>query len=66
MLVLSRKPDESIVIGNEIVITVIEIRGEKVRIGITAPKNIAVYREEIFRVLQAEKKSQEKQNLPET
>lgn len=47
MLVLSRKKSESVVINNDIVITVIEIRGDKVRLGITAPRNVPVFREEI-------------------
>ena len=44
MLVLSRKPGESIVIGDEIVLTVVEVRGDQVRIGIDAPRAIAVHR----------------------
>lgn len=48
MLVLSRKSNESIVINNNIKVTVVEIRGDKVRLGIEAPKNIPVHREEIF------------------
>lgn len=44
MLVLSRKRDESIVIGDDIVLTVVEIRGDKVRLGIEAPKEIPVHR----------------------
>ena len=48
MLVLSRKSNESIVINNNIKVTVVEIRGDKVRLGIEAPKNIPVHREEIY------------------
>ncbi len=47
MLVLSRKPGESIVIGDEIVLTVVEVRGDQVRIGIDAPRAIAVHRKEV-------------------
>jgi len=47
MLVLSRKKNESIVISNDIVITVVEIRGDKVRLGIEAPKEIPVHRSEV-------------------
>ncbi|MCX7699255.1 MAG: carbon storage regulator CsrA [Gemmataceae bacterium] len=55
MLVLSRKKNESIVIDNRIVITVVEIRGDKVRLGITAPKEVPVYRQEILAAIQASK-----------
>ena len=48
MLVLSRKSNESIVINNNIKVTVVEIRGDKVRLGIEAPKDIPVHREEIY------------------
>ncbi len=49
MLVLSRRQGESIVIGGEIVVTVIEVRGGQVRLGIDAPRSIDVHREEIYR-----------------
>ncbi|MCS7023023.1 MAG: carbon storage regulator CsrA [Gemmataceae bacterium] len=48
MLVLSRKKNESVIINNDIVITVIEIRGDKVRLGIVAPKDVPVHREEVY------------------
>ena len=48
MLVLSRKKNESIVINNDIVITVVEVRGDKVRLGIVAPKDVPVHREEVY------------------
>lgn len=48
MLVLSRKKDESIVINNDITIVVVEIRGDKVRLGIEAPKEVPVHRQEVF------------------
>ncbi|MDY3559668.1 carbon storage regulator CsrA [Gemmata sp. JC673] len=48
MLVLSRKKNESIVINNDIVITVVEIRGDKVRLGIAAPKDVPVHRQEVY------------------
>ncbi len=51
MLVLSRKKDESIVVNNDIVITVVEIRGDKVRLGIVAPKEVPVHREEVFEAI---------------
>ncbi len=48
MLVLSRKKNESIVINNEITIVVVEIRGDKVRLGVEAPKEVPVHRREIY------------------
>jgi carbon storage regulator len=48
MLVLSRKKDESIVINNDITIVVVEIRGDKVRLGVEAPKEVPVHRREVF------------------
>jgi len=54
MLVLSRHRDESIMIGDNIVITIVDIRGDKVRIGIQAPTNVPVHREEIYEAIQRE------------
>jgi carbon storage regulator len=51
MLVLSRKNNESIVINNNIKVTVVEIRGDKVRLGIVAPRDIPVHREEVFEAI---------------
>ncbi len=51
MLVLSRKKNESIVINNDITITVVEIRGDKVRLGIVAPKDVPVHRHEVFEAI---------------
>ena len=48
MLVLSRKLDESLFIGDDIKVTVLDIRGGQVRIGITAPNSVKVYREEVY------------------
>lgn len=48
MLVLSRKKDEKIMIGDSITLMVIEIRGDKVRLGIEAPRDVAVHREEVY------------------
>ena len=48
MLVLSRKKNESIVIGDGIVVTIVEVRGDKVRLGIEAPKEVPVHRREVF------------------
>src|SRR5512135_2319732 len=55
MLVLSRQKDESIMIGDEVEITIVDVRGDKVRLGITAPKNIPVHRREIYDAIQREK-----------
>jgi len=51
MLVLSRKKNESIVINNDITITVVEIRGDKVRLGIVAPKDVPVHRQEVWEAI---------------
>ena len=54
MLVLSRHKDETIVIGDDIIITVVEIRGDKVRLGIAAPVEISVHRQEVYEAIQRE------------
>ena len=54
MMVLSRKKNESIVINNNITVTVVEIRGDKVRLGIQAPKEIPVHRREIYDAIHAQ------------
>ena len=54
MLVLSRKKDEKIVIGDQITLMVIDIRGDKVRLGIEAPKDVAVHRQEVYEAIQKE------------
>lgn len=54
MLVLTRRPGESIVVGSNIVVTVIEIKGGQVRIGIDAPREVDVYREEIYEQVRQE------------
>lgn len=54
MLVLSRQRDESIIIGDNIVITIVDIRGDKVRLGIQAPKEITVHRQEVYDAIQKE------------
>lgn len=48
MLVLSRKRNESVVIDNRIVITIVEVRGDKVRFGVTAPRDVPVHRSEVL------------------
>lgn len=54
MLVLSRQRDETIMIGDEIEISIVDIRGDKVRLGITAPCKIAVHRKEVYQAIRAE------------
>ncbi len=55
MLVLTRKSNQSIMIGDDIEVTVLSIMGEKVRIGIQAPRDIPVFREEVYLEIQAER-----------
>jgi carbon storage regulator len=60
MLVLSRQKDESIMIGDEVEVTIVDVRGDKVRLGITAPKEIPVHRKEVYEAIQREKSEQKK------
>jgi carbon storage regulator len=53
VLVLSRRAGESVIIGDDIVVTVLEMRGDIVRVGIQAPRSVTVHREEVFRQVQA-------------
>jgi carbon storage regulator len=55
MLVLSRQRDETIMIGDDIEITVVDIRGEKVRLGINAPAHVPVHRKEVYEAIKREK-----------
>jgi carbon storage regulator len=57
MLVLARKAGESIIIGQEISVTVLEVKGEQVRLGITAPRELAVHREEVFVAIRDENRA---------
>lgn len=54
MLVLSRKKNEEIIIGHNIVVTVVEVRGDKVRLGIEAPTDVSVHRREVYDAIQRE------------
>ncbi len=56
MLVLTRKKNESIVLNDNIEITIVDVQGDQVRIGINAPKSVSIYRKEIFLEIQAENK----------
>jgi carbon storage regulator len=54
MLVLSRQRDESIMIGDKVVITIVDIRGDKVRLGIDAPQDVPVHRQEVYEAIKRE------------
>ena len=62
MLALTRKLGESIVIGKDIKVSILEIKGDQIKIGIDAPKNVTIYREEIFKQIEEENKEALKQN----
>jgi carbon storage regulator len=55
VLVLSRQKDESIIIGDDVEVTIVDVRGDKVRLGINAPRSISVHRKEIYEAIQREK-----------
>jgi len=57
MLILSRKVDEKIVIGDDISVSIVEIRGDQVRIGVDAPKTVKVFRQEVFDAIKAENRA---------
>ena len=57
MLVLTRRANQSIMIGHDIVVTVLEVRGDQVRLGIRAPRSVDVHREEVFATLQQANKA---------
>jgi carbon storage regulator len=68
MLIITRRPGEKIMVGEDVVVEVIEVSGSSVRIGIAAPKSIPVYREEIWAAVKAENKaaaSAEADQLPD-
>lgn len=60
MLVLSRQRDESIIIGDNVVVTVVDVRGDKVRLGIDAPIEISVHRREVYEAIQRENRQASK------
>lgn len=66
MLVLSRRAEEAIVINNDITIVVVEIRGDKVRLAIKAPRDISVHRKEVYDAIQRENGSSKGPQLPES
>lgn len=57
MLVLSRQRDESVMIGDEIEVTIVDVRGDKVRLGIRAPRHVSVHRKEIYDAIRRENQS---------
>ncbi|MEI8214086.1 MAG: carbon storage regulator CsrA [Planctomycetota bacterium] len=65
MLVLSRKKNESIVINNEITIVVVEIRGDKVRLGVEAPREVPVHRREVYDAIQRSAEGNDPQTTKE-
>jgi len=65
MLVLTRKRDESIMIGDDVKITVVDVRGDQVKLGIEAPRHIPVHREEIYREIQEENRRAALKDTPD-
>ena len=65
MLILTRRVGETLVIGDEVRVTVLGARGNQVRIGVNAPKDVAVHREEIYQRIQSEKDSSQAVSEPE-
>lgn len=66
MLVLSRRKDETIMIGDSVEITVVDVRGDTVRLGITAPRSVSVHRKEIYDAIQAENIAASQEAPPDT
>ena len=66
MLVLSRHRDESIMIGDDVVVTIVDIRGDKVRLGINAPHHIPVHRQEVYEAIKRENEKAARMSVSET
>ena len=66
MLVLSRHVDESLIIGNDIEIVVVEIRGDRVRLGVNAPREVPVHRREVYDAIQRERNAESDGNSLDT
>ena len=65
MLILSRKADESIIIGDDIVVTIVRIQGDKVRLGIEAPRDVTVHRKEVYEAIQQGREAASRHDPPE-
>ena len=61
MLVLTRQRDQTIMIGDDIEITIVDVRGDRVRIGIAAPQSVRVYRKEIYNAIQRDREAAERE-----
>lgn len=64
MLVLARRTNESIMIGDDIEIVIVDIKGDQVKIGVKAPKNVSVHRAEVYQEIQEENKKAAKTKIP--
>ena len=62
MLILTRRVGETLMVGDEVTVTVLGVKGNQVRIGVNAPKDVAVHREEIYQRIQNENAEQEQEN----
>jgi carbon storage regulator len=66
MLIITRKPGERIMLGDDMIIEVIEVSGSSVRLGIAAPRSVPVYREEIWAAVKEEQQAKAASEIPET
>jgi carbon storage regulator len=64
MLILTRRVGETVMIGNEVTVTVLGVKGNQVRIGVNAPKDVAVHREEIYERIKREEVQESRQGAP--